>query len=520
MHHVYADISLTNDVFTVTGSLGQYNSNANIQNEANPHGSLGAPVFISTSSSHTENIQRFPDDLSGPNFLPHQERVNIIPSNDRGAGVFRRDIDLNAEYVENNHYTNQNVSVGLSLHPFKPDGLEDQSDSNNSDSMAVDSENSFIVDEQGVDSSSVNMRFLSCNRSSEHACRELLIGESSSTAVQARNPISQAAISQVNASNSLNMSAPHIGPPNVHQQQFSEVMYGSANIFPVSFEAGVGRGTTRPFYDGVHFNNARQNGSSQFNIHHQIAANPQAFLSSGMLPMGHTRNYQVNLPTQRSWYHQDFPSFYSQAQTSVGTVPYVQPFVRVPNFHETPQASPWANVMGPRSVPAPFSPVYNVRRGGTAEPFYNPNNNSRNIMLGPQTGRAVQSYNLANMNYGNVTANYLGNFASSSHYGSFSGSHLSNIPTGAGNHSAAASSHSPLNLGPSAVSQEMGLTIGFGNARSQNQRRTVPRSDNQSGVNTGPPISAEARSNLVAEVCFNECLFKVFTTCKFIVKAS
>ncbi|XP_054776030.1 uncharacterized protein LOC129284540 [Prosopis cineraria] len=567
---------------------GQNNSNESIQSVAN-HWESSEALRVASSSSCTGSIQSFPNSFN-PNFLPYQEHLNIVRSNDRGVGVIHHNLDLNTEYVENNHETNQNVSVGLCLHSFAPDVPDNQSDTNLSDLMAIDGGSSYVVDRQGVDNCLVNMSYLSSNRSPEHASREVLTGESSRSAVQARIPILQAATVQVNASNSLDIIAPYISAANIRQQQFdaefshetirpvsnmrllnearhgsansslfsfeagsnslniiapcisasnirqqqfdaefghetirpvsnmhqlNEARHGSANSSLFSFEAGIDHGITRPVYNMLRLSRARQIRHFQSNNH--TDASPLASVPSSYLSMGQGRNFHSLLYGQTPQYHQrDHPHFFIQAQASVGVVPYVQPFVQFPNFHEILVPARWFNVMGPRSIAPPFSPVYIIPGGR------NPDNIPRNIMVASQTRRGAQSPYLANLSVDNGTANFLGNFASPLHYGPFSHSYILNAPTGVpwsnafeqhmpmllgvGNLSAAASIGFPrqsrnieLDLNSPAISQERDLAVVVSSAGFQNQFRTSQRSENQSYLNIGPPITVEARNNLLTE---------------------
>ncbi|KAI9089134.1 hypothetical protein K1719_029413 [Acacia pycnantha] len=508
---------------------GQNNSNESIQSEANHSESTEALGVVSSPSSCNGSIQSFPNSLNGLNFLPYQEHLNSVQSNDHGAGVIHHNQDLHAEYVENGHHSNQNVSVGLCLHPFEPDAPDNQSDSNLSGLLASDSGTSYVLDEQGVDNSLVNMSYLS-NSSPEHASTELLTGESSRSAVQVRTPISQAAAVQVNTSNSLSVAAPYIGATNIRPQQ-SDDEFGHRTIMPVSnmqqlnearprlancalfsFEAGSDHGITRPSYDMLHFSHAGQLG--QFQSNNQTDASPAAFVPSSNLSMGHASNFNALFPRQTPLHHQeDLPHFFSQAQASVGAIPYGQPFVPFPNFHDILLPAPWVNVMGLTSLVTPFSPVYAVPGGG------NPDNIPRNIMLGPQTG--AQSTYPANWNFDQGTANFLGNFAFPSHYGPFLGNHLLIAPTGVhwfnafeqhmptlfGVVSAAApigfpgpSRNNQLDLNPPAISQERDLPTVINSAGVQNQLRASQRLENQSFLNMGPRVTDGARNNLLSEL--------------------
>lgn len=405
--------------------------------------------------------------------------------------------------MENDSYTDQN--------PFEPVAPDNHS-------------------EQGVGNNMMNMSCnLSSNRSPEHASREFSLGEGSRSAVhQARMPTSHDAI--VQTYDSLNIvPAASNGAANIYLQQFGSE-FGHQPIMPVrpnmqqmngarhhhplndslfSFEARSNHGL--PSYDVRTFSHATQIGAFQNHNHNIIDANPVAFAPPGNLSMGHVSNFHGLSPRQTPLY----PLYhhpYLSGQGSIGSIPYGQPFVHFPIFHHTLTPSPWVSLMGPVRAFPPFPPVYTVPPRGV-----NPNNIPRNIMFSPETTGAQSPYYVANLNFDNGSANFLGNVAPPpSHYGPFL-----NAPIGFPRlNNNAFEYYMPMSFG--VVNHRAAAPIGFqwpsssfnqldsvDNAWFQNQVR-VPQQiseDLASLYVNAPTFTEEARNRMLNEVRFNYCSF-------------
>lgn len=234
---------------------------------------------LSSSSSLTGNVQRFPDRLSESNVLRYQGSNNTVLSNGSSADVVPHNIDSDAEFARNNHNNNPNMTVGLCLNPYGP---ENQNTSNFSTTVIGSGVSGYIVEEQDPDRSSMDMRRLSCKRRfPEHPVREWLTGESSST--DARAEISKRQASEFNVNNNLNIPTPRIHPV-CHQEHF---------------ETRTGHGTIRSVSDVQHVSETREPENFQGNILLRTAANQQASLPPSILSSRYTRNPHVQLPCQR-----------------------------------------------------------------------------------------------------------------------------------------------------------------------------------------------------------------------------
>lgn len=190
---------------------------------------------------------------------------------------------------------------------------------------------------------------------------------------------------------------------------------------------------------------------------------------------------------------------------------------QVPSFHETLHAPPRINLMNPRSVSPSSLPVYATMRSGVMAPFHYPRNIPENITLVPQRGRGNWAHNAENLNSVNGTANFHGDFAYGSHYGSVSGTHPSNAPTGVTGFNIAEhhvqtpsrmlihpvvpstgflrqSGHNTSNSNPSAASREVDFTIRFRESRASIHDRPPDNS-------IWSPDGAQDRILLMTEVC-------------------
>ncbi|XP_028760503.1 E3 ubiquitin-protein ligase MBR2-like isoform X2 [Neltuma alba] len=519
------------------GGMSHANCNANNQKKVN-HQSTGALELLPTASSLAAGDQRFPDQVLGSNHVSYKESINIVPNNDQcaavfphessealsfssltsptrnvkwlpdglsgsidlhcqasnnsipsiggSAGVAPQNVDSVAEYARNNCYNNLNMSLSLGLHSYGP---ENQNTSNSYTTVNDHGRSSSTVHEQGLDSSSVNMRRLSCKRkSSEHTVRELLVGESSSTAAQTGIP-KQGAF-EVHGSNCLDISTPCTSPVS-HQEQSETI---------------IGHGTIRPCSDMQHLNRAGLSENFQSDVHHHTARNQQAFLPTNILSSDYMRNAHILVPTQSLLYGQDnHPPFFRFAESSICPISSVQPDEHVPNLHETSQAPPWIHMMRSSSGFSSFLPGYTALESEAVAPCHYPRNTTENIMPNQQTERRNWALHARNSHFVDGTANVHGDFSCPLHRFISGVLHSENTPTwfpGSSfadrnvltpsrivNHTVLATAgfprhiHNPADSDPSPVLQEMSFAVGLGNAVSQNQHASEARSENHTAPN-------------------------------------
>ncbi|XP_054790283.1 E3 ubiquitin-protein ligase MBR2-like isoform X2 [Prosopis cineraria] len=450
-----------------------------------PHESSEVLRF-SPLTSLSGNVRRFPDGLSGSSDLHSQASNSIIPSIGHSAVVVPQNVDSGAEYAGNNYYNDLNLSLSLGPHSSEQ---ENQNTSSSCTTVIDLGRSSSAVQEQGLDSSSVNMRRLSCKRkSSEHAIRELLVGESSSSAAQ--TGFSKRWASEVHGNNGLNICTPCTSP--VSHQERSETIIGHSPIGPVS--------------DVQHLNGARLSENFRSNIHLHTTASQQTFLPTSILSSGYRRDTHIQLPSQSPLYGQvNHPPFFRSAESSINPLFSVQPDGHVPIFHETPQATPWINMMRPSSVFSSFLPVNATVESDAVAPFHYPRHITENIMLSRQIGVRNWVHDARNSHFVNGAANFHGDFFCPLH-GCVSGIiHSENAPTWFSgfsfadrymqtpsrivNHPVLATtgfpwlSHSPADSDLSAVLQELRFAVGFVNTVSQNQHASGARSENHAAFN-------------------------------------
>ncbi|KAI9113559.1 hypothetical protein K1719_015486 [Acacia pycnantha] len=472
------------------GGMSHSNCNANNQNKVN-HQSTGALEFLPTASSLTAGgYQRFPDQVLGSN--------HVSPSIGCSAGVAPQNVDSGAEYAGNNCYNNLNVSLTLGLHSYGP---ENENTSNSYTTVIDHGRSSSTVQEQGLNSSSMYMRRLSCKRKSpEHTVRDFLVGESSSAAAHAGTSKRQA--SEVYGSNSLNISTPYTSPVS-HQEQSETI---------------ICHGTITPDSDMQHLNGARLSENFQSNIHHHTAANQQAFPPTSILSSGYMRNAHVQLPSQSPLYGQDnYPPFFRPAERVISPISSVQPDEHVPYFQETSQAPPCIHMMRSSSGFSSFLPVYTAAESAAVAPFHYPRNINENIMFSHQIGRRNWAHDARTLHFVDETANFPGNFFCPRHGFVPDTTHSANAPvsfTGFNfadpyalttsrivNHPVLATtgfpwhSYSPVEV----VLQEMGYAVGFGNAVSQNQHILGARSENYAAYYTWSLANAQISMGLMPE---------------------
>ncbi|XP_075656141.1 E3 ubiquitin-protein ligase MBR2-like isoform X2 [Castanea sativa] len=519
-NNVFATDASLCDRHTVIGHVCQSSSSLNTQYQSSAQELLGRHGWLSSASASDRTGQRFQERHSELNVAPFQEVANIIPNNDQvtnrlsimqgaNSGALPWNVDLNAFNESNNRNVNQDVGEGLSLHLFKPDGLEADQNPHSSNSSIPHSISSglarhMLEENDGRESLSLEGRRLPCKRRAPQDAHGLMsLGESSSTARGSGNSEWQAVPTQGNANSSLNISTPLIIPPNISQTEHLE------NRFDIGLTGA---------FSGVHqtSSGAGQAQGSQRNIRLRRGANIQDFVPPSMVVSGTPRNSHLHSSAQPYMFFPfDQSTNSGSAATSQVNATYpVHPSVHVPSALQHLQPSPWSDLMRLRHGVGSMPPVHAVNGGDTLQQEQNSMNIPWNTLLTPETEGGNVGQNPRYFSIFNRNSDFPRTIANGSRNGTLSVAPFTVAPTRVPEPNMAESSgqggYYPLNLGTSPALRGMELSTRAGNVRPPQIRLRseliAARLGRQASSHPeNPPLlqsisASQSSSRLVAEV--------------------